>query len=350
MDDRAAQTFVRLGPYEIEKEFLKGLELFNRSYSRHARVQLSNTQDAATPSLRFTFTDKYVLGDGVTALDPGTVTGCGDKKPWGHQRCRPNMGQNVGCEYARVCDCMEYAAVDYSRLNAEDKCRLKHDRDNKVNLPKRYPYSQQGQLVSFYLNSRHCIYECNSKCECGPECKSRVVQKGRQVPLEIFRTGDGRGWGLKTLAELKAGSFVDTYRGEIITSEEGDRREEAAKQADNGKMKDSYLFSLDKHAGEELDLEQCYLVDGEHIGGPTRFINHSCMPNCQMHTVSMNRHDIRIYELAFFTNQDVDAGTELTFDYTDNDGDEIDAENLPRQGEGQRCRCGAPNCRGWLWL
>lgn len=32
------------------------------------------------------------------------------------------------------------------------------------------------------------IYECNPRCLCGPECKNRVVQRGRSLPLEIFMT------------------------------------------------------------------------------------------------------------------------------------------------------------------
>jgi histone-lysine N-methyltransferase SUV39H len=45
------------------------------------------------------------------------------------------------------------------------------------------------------LESRHPIYECHASCACSVDCKNRVVERGRKIPLQIFRTKDGRGWG-----------------------------------------------------------------------------------------------------------------------------------------------------------
>lgn len=158
---------------------------------------------------------------------------------------------------------------------------------------------------------------------------------------------------------MKEGTFIDTYRGEIITNEEADRREEGGKT-----LKTSYLYSLDKHVGNNgLEPEDCYVVDGETMGGPTRFINHSCEPNCRQYTVSYNKNDLKVYELAFFTYMPVPAYTELTFDYLDKDdgedSDEEDRENsklLGSQGkDGEEktamvCHCGSKICRKKLWV
>src|SRR5690606_20499541 len=38
------------------------------------------------------------------------------------------------------------------------------------------------------------IYECHEGCACSAECPNRVVERGRRVPLQIFRTKN-RGWG-----------------------------------------------------------------------------------------------------------------------------------------------------------
>jgi hypothetical protein len=46
------------------------------------------------------------------------------------------------------------------------------------------------------LESRHPIYECHAGCACSVDCKNRVVERGRKIPLQIFRTTDGRGWGM----------------------------------------------------------------------------------------------------------------------------------------------------------
>jgi hypothetical protein len=51
------------------------------------------------------------------------------------------------------------------------------------------------------LESRNPIYECHAGCACSEDCKNRVVEWGRKVPLQIFRTDNGRGWG-------KAPSFL----------------------------------------------------------------------------------------------------------------------------------------------
>lgn len=149
---------------------------------------------------------------------------------------------------------------------------------------------------------------------------------------------------------MRAGQFIDTYRGELITSAEADRREAIAP---SGTVKNSYLYVLDKHVGENgLELDDCLVIDGEFQGGPTRFINHSCEPNCRQFTVSYNKYDQRMYELAFFAIKAIPAGTELVFDYLDKDDDDEDMVEDPEDNEAAKfeCRCGSSKCRGRLWL
>lgn len=59
------------------------------------------------------------------------------------------------------------------------------------------------------------IYECNSLCKCGPECPNRVVQFGRKYRVCLFKTANGRGWGVKAMQKIKKGSFVAEYVGEV---------------------------------------------------------------------------------------------------------------------------------------
>lgn len=160
---------------------------------------------------------------------------------------------------------------------------------------------------------------------------------------------------------MKRGQFIDKYLGELITDAEADRRE-AATEADVNRA--SYLFWLDKHKVEDdqpgLHAEDCYVADGETMGGPTRFINHSCDPNVRLFTVSYNKFDYKIYDLAFFALDDIPAGEELTFDYVDPEPDEHEAvaaenqkkkhEQMEREGRKKvPCLCGSENCRGFLW-
>lgn len=66
------------------------------------------------------------------------------------------------------------------------------------------------------LNS--AVFECNHKCSCDPYCPYRLVQNGIKHCLQVFRTED-RGWGLRTLHDITEGSFICTYKGEIIDFE-----------------------------------------------------------------------------------------------------------------------------------
>ena len=60
------------------------------------------------------------------------------------------------------------------------------------------------------------------------------------------RTDNGCGWGVKTLEKIKRGSFVVEYVGEVITSEEAERRGEKYDAAGR-----TYLFDLDFNRGED---------------------------------------------------------------------------------------------------
>lgn len=310
-------------------------------------IHLVNTVDLSTPSLRFRYIAEYILDEqhGVYRASTETLQGC--------TQCSPHMGRDIGCEYTKKCDCLEYAAVDESRIT-DPSMRLEYRHavatgGSTMGFPKKFPYfasgtriAKTGCLVPFYLNSRRPIYECNDKCHCGKFCRNKNVQFGRQVELEIFRTSGGRGWGLRCASDLHEGQFIDTYRGEVITDAEATRREESSSKA-----KASYLYSLDKFAESEgIPEEDIYVVDGEFMGGPTKFINHSCDPNCRQYTVSYNKHDPRIYDLAFFACRFIPAREELTFDYLDRDEGDV----MDEPGEDAiPCLCGSAKCRKWLW-
>lgn len=339
---------------------------FEKKVSRLRNVRWENDVDNTAPSLNFTFIDNFILRPGVHRSDADAHEGC-------QLPCKQQMGQNIGCEYPRDCACLEFAAVNENELRRESEARYQqYLQDKEANgyfvdttgLPKRFPYQKPNKdhphmpskLQTFYLDQRYPIYECNLNCNCGLVCKSRVVQKGRKVPLVIFKTPNNRGWGVKCDEDLVRGEFIDTYIGEVITNEEADDRETKA----GGKDKASYLYSLDKFVGDTKDLtsDTCYVVDGQFMGGPTRFMNHSCDPNCRQYTVSYNKHDLRIYDLAFFSIEDIPAGTELTFDYMDKDEEEeeevlrkrAEAAADPNNADKTPCNCGAKKCRGYLWV
>ena len=155
--------------------------------------------------------------------------------------------------------------------------------------------------------------------------------------------------GLRCTQNLKKGQFIDTYRGEIITHEEANRRGEIRPPD----QKDIYYMNLDKFSEDHGGSK--YVCDGMHLGGPTRFINHSCDPNCAIYTVSYNHADHNIYDLAFFATEAITAGTELTFNYADDDRTDIITEEQADEMEKEngyrpvKCECGSSRCRGYFF-
>lgn len=182
------------------------------------------------------------------------------------------------------------------------------------------------------------VYECNKHCKCTNECKNRVTQKGQKHYLSIFKTSNGRGWGVRTNKTIARGRFIAKFVGEIITHEECERRSEI------------YTFENRKYFFD-LDLEQKdnpYTIDAAKIGNFTRFINHSCDPNVGVwviHTAT----DCNLPTLCFFSLRRIEAGEELTLDYDPSgklcDADEMNGVKKFSKSEQIKCLCGAPNCR-----
>ena len=124
----------------------------------------------------------------------------------------------------------------------------------------------------------------------------------------------------------------------MITARELENREDATDGAP------SYIYSLDWFEAKEI-----YYVDCINFGAPTRFINHSCNPNCRTFTVMLNRSDRKVYGLAFFAVRDIPAGTELNIDYNPQEQGKRHEPPGPGEDDVVRCRCGSDNCRVRLW-
>jgi len=173
------------------------------------------------------------------------------------------------------------------------------------------------------------LYECNSACACGVDCRNRIVQRGVCVRLQVFKTLH-KGWAVRPLEPIEEGRFVCEYTGEIIASEEAERR---------GVIYDaqgfSTLFDLDV-AGADNE----YTIDANDSCGVARFLNHCCEPNLRPHSVWVDHPSPSLPRIAFFAVRRIEAYEELTFDYK-YDKDE-------QAGHKIECQCGAPRCRRWL--
>ena len=78
-----------------------------------------------------------------------------------------------------------------------------------------------------------------------PIITTGLYKKAHSVPLCIFLTSNGCGWGVKTLVKIKRMSFAMEYVREVITSEEAERR---GQLYDNKGI--TYLFDLDYESDE----------------------------------------------------------------------------------------------------
>ncbi|OAQ64132.1 histone Lysine methyltransferase [Pochonia chlamydosporia 170] len=312
-----------------------------RSFPTHKTAPITVVNDVDTQTLpqNFRFINEVVLGAGVSAADLSFRSGCA-------------CVHHDDCQYAG-CLCLS----DLDQEEADEDVSDDQDVFNStIRAPaapqKAYAYHMHGTkagiLRSKLVTSKLPLYECHQGCSCSPSCPNRVVERGRTVPLQIFRTPD-RGWGVRTQESIKKGQFVDRYLGEIITSAEADRRRDASVVS---RRKDVYLFALDKFTDpESLDARLSgppLEVDGEFMSGPTRFINHSCDPNMRIFARVGDHADKHIHDLALFAIKDIQKGEELTFDYVDGASEDF-GEPEDSIEDMTRCLCGSSKCRRFLW-
>jgi SET domain-containing protein len=140
-------------------------------------------------------------------------------------------------------------------------------------------------------------------------------------PFEIRRSRI-QGRGAFATRRIRPGQRIAEYVGDRITPEEGDRRY----QEDGMNRHHTFLFTLDEHT----------VIDGKRKGNDSRYINHSCDPNCEAII-----EDDRIFVHA---KKNIQPGTELTYDYQYERHEDHD-ESTERF---YVCHCGSPKCRGTI--
>ncbi|NXA33433.1 SETMR methyltransferase, partial [Eudromia elegans] len=186
------------------------------------------------------------------------------------------------------------------------------------------------------------VFECNTLCGCGEACHNRLVQRGLQFRLEVFKTAR-KGWGLRTLEFIPRGRFVCEYAGEVLGFNEARRRIQAQTPEDS-----NYIIAVREHLHNGQVMET--FVDPTYIGNVGRFLNHSCEPNLFMVPV---RVDSMVPKLALFAATDISAGEELSYDYSGRFHNIPVTERVPQTSEEDNipkkpCYCGARACASFL--
>ncbi|XP_043918229.1 histone-lysine N-methyltransferase NSD2 [Protopterus annectens] len=205
----------------------------------------------------------------------------------------------------KPCGKVQVYTADISEI---PKCNCKPSDDNPCGLD------------SECLN-RMLMYECHpAVCPAKEKCQNQCFTKRQYPETKIIKT-IGKGWGLVAKRDIKKGEFVNEYVGELIDEEECRAR---IKYAQENNICNFYMLTIDKDR----------IIDAGPKGNYSRFMNHSCQPNSETQKWTVNG-DTRV---GLFAVCDIPAGSELTFNY-----------NLDCLGnEKTACRCGAPNCSGFL--
>ncbi|VVC45959.1 SET domain [Cinara cedri] len=162
-------------------------------------------------------------------------------------------------------------------------------------------------------------------------CSNRVIQLGSAVRISIYKTKTC-GWGIKASQDIAKGNFIAIYSGEIIT-----RKESYKRLCENTSSAD-FMWNLD--FDDPIDYE--YVIDASNYSNFTRFINHSCDANLNVHTVWVDCLNRNLHQLALFTSRYISAGEQLTFDYFSRHGGTLETTDI-------RCQCNIKNCRGYYF-
>lgn len=177
----------------------------------------------------FTFIDRSILRPGVQPTDPDFRSGCDcpDAEDCMYDTCKCLDEVDGGdSDQDLHLDDEEREIVEWAEAQRKQQERARHrgsrDGSGETSTPgpsrtqpgpaaltangglgrlkKRFSYHTQGAKAGLLrganLGSLAPIYECHEGCHCDKAlCPNRVVERGRQIPLQIFRTDDGRGWG-----------------------------------------------------------------------------------------------------------------------------------------------------------
>ncbi len=130
------------------------------------------------------------------------------------------------------------------------------------------------------------------------------------------------GKGVFAVADLAEGETLIEYVGEIISWEEALKRH----PHDPSNPHHTFYFHIDEN----------HVIDAKVGGNSSRWINHSCEPNCEAEV-----DDGRVFIRAL---RNIPAGEELFYDY----GLVIDEPYTAKLKADYPCWCGSARCRGTL--
>ena len=154
---------------------------------------------------------------------------------------------------------------------------------------------------------------------------TRPAMRNRKA---MVRNSPIHGRGVVARIPIGAGERICEYVGERIDWPEALRRH----PHDPSQPFHTFYFSVDDES----------VIDGNVGGNFSRFMNHSCEPNCEAEMIERDGdRDTRIFILAL---RDIEPGEELVYNY----GLSLDERYTPTLKKQFACHCGSANCRGTM--
>ena len=144
----------------------------------------------------------------------------------------------------------------------------------------------------------------------------------RSKPYSVRRS-EIHGRGVFASRTIRRGTVIIEYRGVRTTWDDASDRQDA----NASDPQHTFIFATNDGR----------VIDASRRGNAARWINHSCVPNCQ----TFEDDEGRVFIEA---KQTIHAGDELTYDYQL----ELDERITAKLRAEYRCHCGAKRCRGTL--
>ena len=155
----------------------------------------------------------------------------------------------------------------------------------------------------------------------------KIAGKAAKAPLLFaVRHSKIHGKGAFSLTTIRKGTRLIEYVGRRIPESLADE----VYAEEDGKPSHTFLFAL----------ENGDVIDATVGGNSSRWINHSCAPNCE----AVGEDDEGEEHIFIEAIRTIKPGEELAYDYSF----EFDEPHTKKLAQKYACRCGAPNCRGTI--
>jgi SET domain-containing protein len=156
---------------------------------------------------------------------------------------------------------------------------------------------------------------------------SKQTPKVLKKSVIIVQDSPIHGRGVFAKEDIKKGECIIEYKGERISWKKAlDRHPHDLDQPNH-----TFYFSLSNGK----------VIDGKVRGNESKWINHSCAPNCLANELNIKDDKLRVF---LFAKKNIKAGEELFYDYN------LDVEGKKTKAvkKDYLCRCGKKKCRGTM--